>query len=343
MIEPRIEIVLPAKPMAATLRFFREQLGFRLESIVPADSPQVAVVAAGGMRVQLRSDYGGDPGQLVLTVAGDLPTNTRAPNGTEIVYAPTHAPLVVPEPDTAPVITTRDGNDTWGTGRAGMLYRDLIPGRLNGHVIASHIRIPDGGPVPDNVHFHDVRFQMIYCYRGWVRLVYEDQGKPFIMAAGDCVLQPPQIRHRVLEASDGLEVIEVGCPAVHLTTLDHELQLPTKHVRPDRDFSGQRFHLHQQKNAEQSTDALTGWQMTDLGLAEATNQIADVTVLEAAATAPITDDHTTFYFTLSGSCDLKIDNQPPTQLQPTDSAAIPPNIPHTLTGNGATHLLRVRL
>lgn len=343
MIEPRIEIVLPADPMAETLSFFREQLGLQLESIVPADDPQVAVLVGGGMRVQLRSDYDANPGQLQLTVAGDLPANTRAPNGTEIVYAPAHPPLVVPEPDTQPVISTSQSNNTWGTGRAGMLYRDLIPGRLSGHVIASHIRIPDGGPVPDNVHFHNVRFQMIYCYRGWARLVYEDQGEPFVMEAGDCVLQPPQIRHRVLEASDGLEVIEVGCPAVHLTTLDHQLELPTKHIRPGREFSGQRFHLHQQQNAEQSTDALTGWLMTDLGLAAATDQIADVTVLEAAKPAAITDDQTTFYFILNGSCDLTIDTQPAAQLAATDSATIPPNLPHTITGTPDTHVLRVRL
>ena len=34
-----------------------------------------------------------------------------------------------------------------GEGRAGMLYRDLIPGRLGGRFIASHISIPEGGPV----------------------------------------------------------------------------------------------------------------------------------------------------------------------------------------------------
>ena len=64
----------------------------------------------------------------------------------------------------------------WVIGRAGMHYRDLIPSRLGGSIIASHIRIPGGGPVPDMVHFHSVGFQLIYCYKGWVDLVYEDQG-----------------------------------------------------------------------------------------------------------------------------------------------------------------------
>ena len=72
-----------------------------------------------------------------------------------------------------------------------MLYRDLVPDRLGGSIIASHISIPDGGPVPDMVHYHTIGFQLIYCYRGWVRLVYEDQGPEFIINAGDCVIQPP--------------------------------------------------------------------------------------------------------------------------------------------------------
>ena len=52
------------------------------------------------------------------------------------------------------------------------------PDRLGGAIIASHIRIADAGPVADMVHFHTVGFQLIFCHRGWVRLVYEDQGPP---------------------------------------------------------------------------------------------------------------------------------------------------------------------
>src|SRR5436190_18809334 len=34
----------------------------------------------------------------------------------------------------------------WITGRAGMMYRDIIPDRLDGKLIASHICLTDGGP-----------------------------------------------------------------------------------------------------------------------------------------------------------------------------------------------------
>ena len=42
-----------------------------------------------------------------------------------------------------------------------MQYRDLIPGRLGGPYIASQLRIPNGGPVPDYVHHHHIIFQLI--------------------------------------------------------------------------------------------------------------------------------------------------------------------------------------
>src|SRR5262245_30514988 len=118
-------------------------------------------------------------------------------------------------------------NAVWYVGRAGMQYRDLIPGRLGGRFIASHIRILDGGETQDYVHYHKAIFQMIYCKAGWARVVYEDQGPPFALEAGDCVLQPPEIRHRVLESSAGLEVIEVACPGVYERWVGHAVSLPT--------------------------------------------------------------------------------------------------------------------
>jgi mannose-6-phosphate isomerase-like protein (cupin superfamily) len=139
----------------------------------------------------------------------------------------------------------REQTIEWSIGRAGMMYRDLIPDRLGGKVIASHIRIVGGGPVDDRVHYHKVDFQLIYCLKGAIRVVYEDQGEPFWLRPGDCVLQPPEIRHRVLEAEAGSEVIEITSPAEHETWFDHELHLPTASTNPERAFSGQRFVRHQ--------------------------------------------------------------------------------------------------
>src|SRR5262247_2618122 len=133
--------------------------------------------------------------------------------------------------------------DAWYVGRAGMQYRDLIPGRLGGRFIASHIRITHDGETQDYVHYHKALFQVIYCKTGWARLVYEDQGPPFLLEAGDCALQPPEIRHRVLESSAGLEVIEVACPAEYETRADHEMRLPTRELLPERLFGGARREI----------------------------------------------------------------------------------------------------
>jgi quercetin dioxygenase-like cupin family protein len=82
---------------------------------------------------------------------------------------------------------------------------------------------------------------MIRCIKGRIKVVYEDQGEPFWLEPGDWVIQPPQIRHRVLYSEGNAEVIEISMPAEHETWIDHDLELPTNEFSPDRDFSGQRF------------------------------------------------------------------------------------------------------
>ncbi len=60
-----------------------------------------------------------------------------------------------------------------------------------------------------------------------------DRGRLLHPAARD---PPPRA-----EASDGIEVIEIGVPAEHVTEIDHEMTLPTPNLRPDREWQGQRF------------------------------------------------------------------------------------------------------
>ena len=64
--------------------------------------------------------------------------------------------------------------------------------------------------MPDYAHGPPPALQLIFCLRGAATLVYEDQGAPFELRAGDCVLQPPTLRHRVLACSGGLEVLELS-------------------------------------------------------------------------------------------------------------------------------------
>ena len=272
-------LVMPCARLPETLEFFRARLGFRVDAIYPADDPREVELSGHGVRLHLRraAEDPTDPPRLrVVSSAAHEARELIAPNGARVEFVPASddATRALPPLRQELVLTHNDDRARWIVGRAGMQYRDLVPGRLGGRFIASHIRIPAGGPVPDSVHFHEIRFQMIFCYRGWVRVVYEDQGPPFVLRAGDCVLQPPRIRHRVLESSPGLEVIEIGCPAEHPTRLDHALELPTAARDPARDFSGQRFVRHEAERARYLPWRAEGFEARDTGIAAATCGIA---------------------------------------------------------------------
>ena len=272
--------------------------GFRLDVIYPADDPQCAVLSSAD--------------EVALLATPDAaPLPERLPSF-EAEFVLTRAAASV------------------GEGRAGMLYRDLVPSRLGGRYIASHISIPEGGPVSDWVHYHRIALQMIYVRRGWVRVVYEDQGEPFVMNAGDLVLQAPLIRHRVLESSPGLEVVEVSAPAVHATFADHDLELPNG-SNPGRVYGGQYFLRH--------VAADTPWTSADEGLAQETQiEIASSGLAQVRTLRPRTDNNLSFGghggelvfgFVLHGSAVL--DYRGLHEVGPADAFVIPPGQPWQLT------------
>jgi len=268
-----------------------QQQGFRLDLIYPADDPHTASLTNG--RDSIR-----------LTTRADAPD------------VPDALPPFKPE-----FVLTPAGGSA-GHGRAGMLYRDLIPGRLGGRYIASHISIPGGGPVSDWVHFHKIALQLLYVRRGWVRLLYEDQGDAFVMNADDLVLQPPEIRHRVLESSSNFEIIELGAPAVHATFADHELELPNAR-NPGRTYGGQRFLHH--KAAETAWTGFRGSEAQETAMKEATSGLADVRTLRRGTADrldfPPHDGELVFGFVLDGSATLEGRGR----LGPADSFVIPPS------------------
>ena len=276
---------------------FRRE-GFRLDVIYPADDPHTAVLTRdrSSVRVTTRPD--------APAPSGELPTFKS-----EFVLSP--------------------AGGSAAEGRAGMLYRDLIPSRLGGRYIASHIVIPEGGPVSDWVHFHRIALQLIYVRRGWVRVVYEDQGEPFVMKAGDLVVQPPGIRHRVLESSPGLEVVEITCPAIHETFADHDLELPNGRD-PDRKFGGQRF-LHHIAEEAQWTGFGEG-EAQETRVAEATGGLAEARTLRAATGAeigfPAHHGELVFGFVLDGSAVLEFRGAH--AVGSGDAFAVPPDEPWRL-------------
>ena len=338
------EIVLPCTDLNETLDFFTGVLGFRVDMIYPADAPRIAIVSGYGTRLRLDRESDAAPSTLSLACAHDgvvsrMSSPLMAPNGTRIEFRPLTTSLELPPLESSLIVRKMADNGDWGSGRAGMQYRDLIPGRLGGRYIVSHIRIPSGGPVPDYVHHHHVVFQMIYCYKGWVRLVYEDQGPPFIMNAGDCVLQPPHIRHRVLECSEGFEVVEIGCPAEHATLVDHEMELPTADIRPERDFGGQPFNFHKSADAAWIAWRIEGFEMRDTGIGMATNGLVAVVVFRPSGKpTEIRTRHDTdllFNFVLVGSVTLDCEDGSHWDLAAGDSYTLPAEMNYTLSAFSA--------
>jgi mannose-6-phosphate isomerase-like protein (cupin superfamily) len=336
--------VLPCDELDPTVAFFTE-LGFRVDAVFPADDPAVTRLSGHGLGIELRRGPG-DPGRLRVCLDGvDEVAEQVAPNGTVVELAPLLAPLHVPHLRSDLVVTHAADGASWVVGRAGMRYRDLLPGRLGGRFIASHIHLPDGGPVPDYVHYHHIRFQMIFVARGWVRLVYEDQGEPFVLQAGDCVLQPPLIRHRVLESSPHLEVIEIGCPAEHETLVEHEFDLPTPVIRRDRDFSGQRFVRHTAATAPRMAWRGAGFRARDTGIAAATDGLADARVVEGSAGARAVITHTGelwFAFVLDGAASLDVDGTRH-DLVRDDAVSVPPGAAAELSVGDHAEVLVVSL
>ncbi|MBM7071530.1 cupin domain-containing protein [Shewanella sp. 202IG2-18] len=325
------DILLPSKDLNGNIAFFIQHLNFKLESIYPADNPRVAVLSGFGIKLEIDTQCDAPSSAIVIDVTEEVMSRLDsdslvAPNGTQITF---RKPSKIEAKNTpiAFCVNQAKDNDNWITGRAGMLYRDLITERLRGRIIASHIRIPKGGPVPDSVHYHKVEFQLIYCLKGWVKVVYEDQGEPFIFSAGDCVIQPPEIRHRVLESGDELEVLELSLPASHLTCFDHNMTLPNNSFNPSRCFSGTQFVHHIESQTQWLAQADSTMLLQHTGIGKATSGLVEIQTLKSAASEcamTFKPSATAFVFIRSGDIVLT-NNQDmkPYQLSSNDAFVLP--------------------
>ena len=317
--------------------------GYRLDMIMPADDPREAIVSKDCVSIRLMLDPLPERSEPPA-IAGGLTESSQDERLLRIVHATaggsdscadiSHRNAQFPNSD----LNTPD----WVKGRAGMEYRDLIPDRLGGRVIASHIRITKAGEVPDYVHYHKVRFQMIYCKSGSIRVVYEDQGPPFVLEAGDCVLQPPEIRHRVLESSAGAEVIEISSPAEHETWVEHEIKLPTGNELQDRDFNGQRFVRHIRKQVEWLASGQDA-HVAETDIETATNGLGSVRTLTlnpGGAERCKSGDPFLFLYVLSGAVALQSGSQ---ELRTGDHAVITSQKGYDLSAIEGSAILEVRL
>ena len=361
------QVIVPTLAVSKDIEFLQEKFGFKLLNIFPDDDPEVAVLYGHGLHLRLRREK-----EEVKLKAAEFKDNAKGnkivckillltddeeilkSKNTELM-TPGGGAMVRVEPKSYKIpdiealrhnlryfdieidhATERQISDpsskVWVVGRAGMLYRDILPSRLGGLMSAEHIWIPKGGPVPDNVHFHTIRFQLIYCLKGWVRLVYEDQGESFILNAGDCVTQPPEIRHRVIECSDNLQVIEIGVPSSHMTSLDHDMILPTNIYNPSREWNFQKFcHF---KFAEATWEPDTGiLDCKDTGVYKKTNGFVSVKIFRVKEFALdhhdsdcfSIDGHVVFTFLLKGSMKLVVAEKEAFSLKEGNSYMIPGN------------------
>jgi quercetin dioxygenase-like cupin family protein len=329
----RAEVRLPTQELREDLAFFTKTLKMRLDMIYPADNPEVAVLSGHGLRIRIEKGAKETPGTLrILTEhPDDFAGGKReliAPNGTRVEIDELNPPLVLPKTEHAFVVRRLTDQAPWVIGRAGMEYRDLVPTRLGGAMIASHIRVPDG-KVPDMVHFHKVGFQLIFCVRGWVDVLYEDQGGVRRLYAGDCFIQPPGIRHRVLESGDNIEVIEIGVPAEHITEIDHKMKLPTKTKRPNRQWDGQKFVHNIGKKGKFKPFRIPGFVARDTTINANTKGVASVMVAKPnGKPAPWVkhDGDILFTFVMKGAMTLEGEGKDPYRLAAGDAFVIPPHL-----------------
>jgi hypothetical protein len=94
-------------------------------------------------------------------------------------------------------------------------YRDLGIAAATGGLARAHVikMIPPCDPAEvSKRHYHDVEFQMVYVLKGWIKSEFDGAGV-VTMREGSCWLQPPKIKHTVLDYSDDCELLEIILPA----------------------------------------------------------------------------------------------------------------------------------
>jgi hypothetical protein len=94
-------------------------------------------------------------------------------------------------------------------------YRDLGMNQATGGMVQAHVIrfVPPCRPEEvSKLHFHEVDFQMVYVLKGWIKTELDGQGT-ITMRTGSAWIQPPRIKHKVLDYSDDCEVLEIVLPA----------------------------------------------------------------------------------------------------------------------------------
>ena len=122
--------------------------------------------------------------------------------------------------------------------------------------------------------------------------------------------------------------MEIGAPAEHETFAEHQITLPTAQLKPDRDFSGQRFVRHVAEQSPWLPWRYSGFEARNTGIDTATSGYASAMTVRAKKSAVITESkhqhQLLFMFILSGSATLEAGSDHETkQLQIGTSVTLP--------------------
>jgi len=113
------------------------------------------------------------------------------------------------------VVSHLDPNDFKTDGlRTYAKYRDLGVKDATGGMAVAHVVKFMGKCDPkivSKMHLHEAEFQMIYVLQGSMTTDFDGHGV-HTMKAGDSWLQPPSIKHKVLDYSEDCEVLEIVMP-----------------------------------------------------------------------------------------------------------------------------------
>ncbi len=146
------------------------------------------------------------------------------------------------------------------------------------------------------------------------------------------MIQPPEIRHRVLESGEDLQVIEIGVPSQHMTTGDYNMELPTSEYRPDREFNGQRFCHYKKSSAVWHPWKLDGFEFCDTGVTTATKGVANVIIARPKANSCLSKNRSRhsfdihFTFLLKGRMAVFVEGEERVGLNEGDAYALPSNV-----------------
>ncbi len=142
------------------------------------------------------------------------PAAKKAAPGKKAAPKPGKPPKINWKPQTFVASHAKGAKFTTGL-RSYAAYRDLLIEQATGGAAQAHVIRLLGKCDPKVVsipHYHGVQFQILYMLKGWMIGEYEGAGR-VKMTAGSCWIQPPGIRHQVIDYSDGCEMLEIILPA----------------------------------------------------------------------------------------------------------------------------------